>query len=434
MPGCGDREDVMEDLTAVVLGGGRGTRLYPLTRNRAKPAVPLAGNYRLIDVPVSNCINSGIDRIYVLTQFNSASLNQHVSRTYRFDTFSKGFVEILAAEQTPASSDWFQGTADAVRQAMHHITIHGCRDVLILSGDHLYRMDYTGFIEHHRGTGSDISIAVTPVASSKAHEFGILKADPDGWITEFREKPKGPALNEMRTDTRALGLSAAEARSHPYLGSMGIYLFSKESLKRALDTDPDAVDFAKEVIPRALKELKVSAFLFRGYWEDIGTIKSFYDVHMDLIKREPKFNIFDVDFRLFTRPRFLPGSRVNSGDVEKSILNAGCVIESARIRRSIIGIRSTIGKGAVIDRSVILGADYYSSAEDDGGNVPPLGIGANSVIRKAIIDTNVRIGKNVVLENRKKLRNYDDPEGNIYVRSGIIIVAKGAVIKDGTKF
>ena len=247
----------MEDLTAVVLGGGIGRRLYPLTRNRAKPAVPLAGNYRLIDVPVSNCINSGIDRIYVLTQFNSASLNQHVSRTYRFDTFSKGFVEILAAEQTPASSAWFQGTADAVRQAMPHLLDHGCRDVLILSGDHLYRMDYTGFIHRHRRMEADISIAVNPVTSLKAHEFGILQADADGWITEFREKPKGQALREIRTDTRALGLSAAEARKHPYLGSMGIYLFRTDRLKQALDRDPGIVDFAKEVIPRALKELSL---------------------------------------------------------------------------------------------------------------------------------------------------------------------------------
>ena len=424
----------MEDLTAVVLGGGVGRRLYPLTRNRAKPAVPLAGNYRLIDVPVSNCINSGIDRIYVLTQFNSASLNQHVSRTYRFDTFSKGFVEILAAEQTPASSAWFQGTADAVRQAMPHLLDHGCRDVLILSGDHLYRMDYTGFIHRHRRMEADISIAVNPVTSLKAHEFGILQADADGWITEFREKPKGQALGEIRTDTRALGLSAAEARKHPYLGSMGIYLFRTDRLKQALDRDPGIIDFAKEVIPRALKELKVSAFLYNGYWEDIGTIKSFYDAHMGLLVKEPEFNIFDVDFHLYTHPRFLPGSKVNRGDVEKSILNAGCVIEGARISQSIIGIRSIIGKGAVIEKSIILGADYYGSAIDARTGIPPLGIGARAVIKKAIIDTNVHIGKNVVLENRRRLRNYDDPEGNIYVRNGIIVVAKGAVIKDETKF
>ncbi len=428
------QKGVMEDITAVVLGGGRGRRLYPLTRNRSKPAVPLAGNYRLIDVPVSNCINSGIDRIYVLTQFNSASLNQHVSRTYRFDTFSKGFVEILAAEQTPASSSWFQGTADAVRQAMPHLTDPGCKDVLILSGDHLYRMDYTGFIQHHRRMEADISIAVNPVAASKASEFGILQADADGWITEFREKPKGTALREIRTDTRALGLSVAEARKHPYLGSMGIYLFKTKCLKQALDRDPEIIDFAKEVIPRALKERKVSAFLYKGYWEDIGTIKSFYDAHMGLLAKDPEFNIFDVDFHLYTHPRFLPGSKVNRGNIEKSILNAGCVIDSARISQSIIGIRSIIGKGAVIERSIILGADYYDPAKNRKTGTPPLGIGPRAVIRKAIIDTNVHIGKNVVLENRKRYRNYDDPKGNIYVRDGIIVIAKGAVIKDGTKF
>ncbi|MBN2071068.1 MAG: glucose-1-phosphate adenylyltransferase [Candidatus Krumholzibacteriota bacterium] len=424
----------MGDITAVVLGGGRGTRLYPLTRNRSKPAVPLAGNYRLIDVPVSNCINSGIDRIYVLTQFNSASLNQHISRTYRFDNFSKGFVEILAAEQTLASSAWFQGTADAVRQAMPHLTDRQSEDVLILSGDHLYRMDYTGFIRHHRKMGADISIAVKPVTAAKAKGFGILQADAEGWITEFREKPKGKALRDIRTDTRALGLSPTQAKKHPYLGSMGIYLFKTDRLREALDLDPEIIDFAKQVIPRALKERRVSAFPHEGYWEDIGTIRSFYDAHMKLLSKDPEFNIFDVDFHLYTHPRFLPGSRVNRGVVEKSILNAGCIIDRASIRHSIIGIRSMIGKGAKIENSIILGADYYDSDKDRVPGVPPLGIGPNAVIKKAIIDTNVHIGKNVVLENRKRLRKYDDPEGNIYVRDGIIVLAKGSVIRDGTKF
>lgn len=423
----------MEEITAVILGGGRGTRLYPLTRNRSKPAVPLAGNYRLIDVPVSNCINSKINRIYVLTQFNSASLNQHVSRTYRFDIFSKGFVEILAAEQTPASSAWFQGTADAVRKALPHLTNYPCRDVLILSGDHLYRMDYRNFIRNHREKNADISIAVHPATAAKAPELGILHADAKGWITEFREKPAGRELKKMKTDTRALGLTGSEARRRPYLGSMGIYLFKLEVLEKALASDPEIVDFAKELIPRAMISRKVSAWLFDGYWEDIGTIKSFYDAHMQLLAAKPKFNIFDVDFPLYTHPRFLPGSRVNKGTIERSILNAGCIIDRATIRKSIIGIRSMIGAGAIIEKSMILGADSYDAAAP-ASTIPPLGIGRGAVIKRAIIDTNVRIGKNVALENRKRYRNYDDPEEKIYVRDGIIVVAKGAVIRDGTKF
>ncbi len=424
----------MEEITAVILGGGRGTRLYPLTRNRSKPAVPLAGNYRLIDVPVSNCINSKINRIYVLTQFNSASLNQHVSRTYRFDIFSKGFVEILAAEQTPASSAWFQGTADAVRKALPHLTNYPCRDVLILSGDHLYRMDYRNFIRNHREKNADISIAVHPATAAKAPELGILHADAKGWITEFREKPAGRELKKMKTDTRALGLTGSEARRRPYLGSMGIYLFKLEVLEKALASDPEIVDFAKELIPRAMISRKVSAWLFDGYWEDIGTIKSFYDAHMQLLAAKPKFNIFDVDFPLYTHPRFLPGSRVNKGTIERSILNAGCIIDRATIRKSIIGIRSMIGAGAIIEKSMILGADSYDAAPAPASTIPPLGIGRGAVIKRAIIDTNVRIGKNVALENRKRYRNYDDPEEKIYVRDGIIVVAKGAVIRDGTKF
>ncbi len=424
----------MEDVTAVILGGGRGTRLYPLTRNRSKPAVPLAGNYRLIDVPVSNCINSRLDRIYVLTQFNSASLNQHISRTYRFDNFSEGFVEILAAEQTLTSSDWFQGTADAVRQVLPHLRDYGSRDVLILSGDHLYKMDYRGFVRHHRSSDTDISIAVCPVTPSKAPGLGILRADRRGRITQFREKPKGKALREMRTDTRALGLRATEARHRPYLGSMGIYLFKFDVLTEALERDRRIIDFAKELIPEALDRLRVGAFLHDGYWEDIGTIKAFYKAHIDLLAPVPKFNIFDTETPLYTHPRFLPGSKVNEGKIERSILNAGCIVDRATIRSSIIGIRSRIGVGALIERSLVIGADYFDSGKRDAKGVPPLGIGPGSVIRKAIIDTNVRIGRKVVLENAGRLRNYDDPDERIFVRDGIIVVPKGTVLEDGFRF
>ncbi len=424
----------MEDVTAVILGGGRGTRLFPLTRSRSKPAVPLAGNYRLIDVPVSNCINSGVDRIYVLTQFNSASLNQHISRTYRFDTFSEGFVEILAAEQTLTSSDWFQGTADAVRQALPHLTHYPCRDILILSGDHLYRMDYREFVRHHRETGADISIAVSPVSSTRAPELGILHANAKGWISEFREKPKGAALRRMKTDTNALGLAAGEARKHPYLGSMGIYLFRLDVLREALTRDSGIIDFAKEVIPQALSRGKVGAFIYKGYWEDIGTIKSFYEAHMDLVAIQPKFNLFDAVFPLFTHPRFLPGSKVNMGNIRRSILNAGCIIDRATIADSIIGIRSVIGDGARIDRSLILGADGYDPPDRKIGRLPRMGIGPGTVIHRAIVDTNVRIGRDVVLRNLRKHRHYDDPQKRLFVRDGIIVVPKGAVIEDGTKF
>ncbi|MCK4538671.1 MAG: glucose-1-phosphate adenylyltransferase [Candidatus Krumholzibacteria bacterium] len=424
----------MEEITAIILGGGRGTRLFPLTRSRSKPAVPLAGNYRLIDVPVSNCINSEIERIYVLTQFNSASLNQHISRTYRFDTFSSGFVEILAAEQTLVSTGWFQGTADAVRRAIPHLSGGPSRDVLILSGDHLYRMDYREFARAHRERDADISIAVSPVNASRAPAFGILRADDGGWITEFREKPRGANLLKMKTDTRGLGLSAAEARRRPYLGSMGIYLFKLDVLKKVLQDNPDIIDFAKQLIPQALDAGKVGAYLYNGYWEDIGTIKSFYDAHMDLISIEPKFNLFDASFPLYTHPRFLPGSKVNRGDVSRSVLNAGCIIDRAVIKKSIIGLRSVIGAGATIENSLVMGADAYDPPGAASKNKPRMGIGPGTFIRRAIIDTNVRIGRKVVLRNIKKYRNHDDPDGRIYVRDGIIVIPKGTVIKDGTKF
>lgn len=421
----------MQDVTAVVLGGGRGTRLFPLTKLRSKPAVPLAGKYRLIDVTVSNCINSKIDRIYVLTQFNSASLNQHISRTYRFDSFSDGFVEILAAEQTPASSEWFQGTADAVRQALPHLENHPCRDVLVLSGDHLYRMDYRRFILKHRRTGADITIAVKPVPVSKGHELGILKANGRGRITEFREKPRGGDLKEMKTDTGKLGLSAADARRRPYLGSMGIYLFRHEALKETLGGKQNVVDFARELIPGALKDLKVRAHLYDGYWEDIGTIGAFYRAHRDLVTAVPRFNLFDANFPIYTHPRFLPGIKVNRGEIERSILNDGGIIERSVIKRSVIGVRSRIGARTSIEDSLVMGADYFDETEVCGRKMPPVGIGKACRIRRAIIDKNVRIGDRVILENIKKLRSYDDPEERFYIRNGIIVVVKGAVIESG---
>jgi len=421
----------MHDVTAVVLGGGRGTRLFPLTKTRSKPAVPLAGKYRLIDVTVSNCINSKIERIYVLTQFNSASLNQHISRTYRFDSFSNGFVEILAAEQTPASSDWFQGTADSVRQALPHLNNYPCRDVLILSGDHLYRMDFRDFLFKHRRSKADVTIAVKPVQASRAHEFGILRATARGRIIEFREKPRGKGLDGMKTDTERLGLSASEARRRPYLGSMGVYLFRFDVLREMLCDEPGSIDFAKELIPAALKPRKVTAYLYDGYWEDIGTIRSFYQAHRDLVSMLPKFNLFDASFPIYTHARFLPGIKVNKGRIQQSILNDGGIIDRSTIKRSIIGVRSRIGAGCVIEDSLVMGADYFDTVEVCGRVPPQVGIGPGCRIRRAIIDKNVRIGKKVVLENRKRLRTYDDPEERFYIRDGIIVVAKGAVLEDG---
>lgn len=433
--GAAARERTMDDITAIVLGGGRGTRLYPLTRNRSKPAVPLAGNYRLIDVPVSNCINSDINRIYVLTQFNSASLNTHISSTYRFDTFSRGFVEVLAAEQTLSSSDWFQGTADAVRQVMPHLTDFKARDVLILSGDHLYRMDYREFARHHRETGADITIAVHPVPPSSAPDLGILHADSKGWITEFMEKPHGRELASMRTDTRSLGLTATEARRRPYLGSMGIYIFRAGALAECLGSDVSSIDFAREIIPDALRSMKVSAYVFDGYWEDIGTIRSFYDAHMELLAPVPKMNLFDADFPIYTHPRFLPGSKIRKGEIIRSMINAGCIIDKATIRHSIIGLRSRIGAGAVIEDSLVFGADFYElDRKRKKKTPPPIGIGSGSVIRRAVIDKNVRIGRNVVLENAKKLNKYDDPEERFFVRDGIIVVPKNAIVPDRMRF
>jgi glucose-1-phosphate adenylyltransferase len=422
----------MRDVVALILGGGRGTRLFPLTKTRSKPAVPLAGNYRLVDVTVSNCINSKIDRIYVLTQFNSASLNQHISKTYRFDTFSSGFVEVFAAEQTPSSLDWFQGTADAVRKVLPHVSNFNPSDVIILSGDHLYRMDYVDFLARHRMLDSEITIAVKPVSASRASEFGILHADGRGRIVEFREKPKGKLLADMRSNTKTLGLSAAESRRRPYIGSMGVYLFKFETLKNVLERDPRMIDFAKEIIPDALARLKVHAYLFDGYWEDIGTIPSFYHAHMDLLAPLPPFNLFDERHPLYTHYRFLPGPKINEGRIDKSILGSGSIVERSTVTRSIIGVRERIGAGTTIEDSIVMGADYYELPWEERDRVP-IGIGRKCVIRRSIIDKNARIGERVALVNRKGLETFDDPQERYYIRSGIIIVPKGATLEDGTE-
>jgi glucose-1-phosphate adenylyltransferase len=425
-----------ENVIAVILGGGAGSRLFPLTRDRSKPAVPLGGKYRLIDVPISNCINSSITQIFVLTQYNSASLNRHISRTYRFSSFSTGFVEVLAAEQRSDSPEWFQGTADAVRQMLPHIRDWRVNTLLILSGDHLYRMDYRKFLARHFDTKADITVSVIPSRRDEASGFGLLKTDDSGRIIEFREKPKGDALEAMSVDTTQFGLTVEEAEKRPFLASMGIYVFNYERLVELLKEDETRVDFGGEIIPSAIKNLNVQAHSFKDYWEDIGTIGAFYEANLDLASPLPKFNFFDTEAPIYTRSRYLPPSKVHACDIDNSMISEGCILNGVYARNSIIGLRSRIDEGAKIENSIVMGADYFESFEEIKSNVtnakPHLGIGQNSVIRRAIIDKNARIGKNVQLINKNNVENKEDESGCYYIREGIIIVPKNAIIKDET--
>ncbi len=424
----------MRDVFAVILGGGQGTRLFPLTQERSKPAVPLGGKYRLIDIPVSNCINSDIIKMYVLTQFNSASLNHHISRTYRFSAFSDGFVEILAAEQTPENVSWFQGTADAVRQNLRHFTDPSGKLMLILSGDHLYRMDYRDFVARHRATKADVSVSVIPVVEKEASEFGLLKADSSGRIIEFAEKPQGDALKAMRVDTTVFGLTSEEALERPYLASMGIYIFNRPFLEKLLNENSSYVDFGKDIIPAVIKDYNVQAFLFDGYWEDIGTISAFYRANLDMTGILPKFNFFDANAPIYTRPRYLPATKMRGCKVREAIISDGCIINEAYIERSIIGLRCRIGGGTRIENTMIMGSEVYQSLEeldrDRRNGIPWVGIGEGTIIRKSIIDSNARIGSNVRILNEKGLVHHDGD--NYYIREGIVIVAKNATIPDGT--
>jgi len=424
------------NLLAVILGGGAGTRLFPLTQQRSKPAVPLGGKYRLVDVPISNCINSDVIRIFVLTQYNSASLNRHIAQTYHFSTFANAFVEILAAEQTPESGQWFQGTADAVRQVLPHIRDWRINTLLILSGDHLYRMDYRDFLKRHYETDADITISVIPVPADSASEFGLLKTDAAGRIVEFSEKPKGDALESMRVDTTTMGLNAADALARPYLASMGIYVFKYDRLEQLLAEDTQHVDFGREVIPGAIGRYNVQGFLFDGYWEDIGTIAAFYKANLDMTAAIPPFNLFDAEAPLLSRARYLPPSKFDSCEIRDSIVSDGCIINGAKINRSVIGLRSRIAEGAQLDSAYMMGADYYQTLEemstDLTSNFPRIGVGANTIITRAIIDKNARIGSSVSLVNEAKAFEANGPDGSYFIRDGIIIVPKNAVIKDGT--
>jgi glucose-1-phosphate adenylyltransferase len=427
-----DRHNVL----SVILGGGAGSRLFPLTQQRSKPAVPLGGKYRLVDIPISNCINSDVIKIFVLTQYNSASLNRHIARTYRFSQFSDGFVDILAAEQTPESPQWFQGTADAVRQVLPHISDWGINTLLILSGDHLYRMDYRKFLDRHFESNADVTVSVVPCTPSAAEEFGLLKTDAAGRITEFSEKPKGEALEAMRVDTTAFGLTPEEAAARPFLASMGIYVFKFDRLEKLLAEDKSWVDFGREIIPGAIRNYNVQAFLFDGYWEDIGTIDAFYLANLDMTSPMPKFNLFDTNAPIYTRARYLPPSKVHNCDVRDSIISEGCIINDAALFRSIIGLRSRIGKGSRIEASILMGSDYYQSIEDMRADIaegtPRIGIGENTIIRRAIIDKNARIGSNVRLLNESGVENMDAGDASYYIRDRIIIVPKNATVPDGT--
>ncbi len=427
----------MKNVLAIILGGGQGSRLYPLTKTRAKPAVPVAGKYRLIDIPVSNCINSGIEKIYILTQFNSASLNRHVNQAYRPASYSDGFVEILAAQQTPDSPDWFQGTADAVRRYAWLLESWDVTEYLILSGDQLYNMDYEKFVQHHRETNADITLSVLPVDQKKATAFGLLKTDETGRVVKFLEKPKGEALEEMRVDTTSLGLSAEDAKFKPFIASMGIYVFNKQAMMKMLSDNPDFTDFGKEIIPSAIANANVQAHLFSDYWEDIGTIESFYQANLDLTRHpDTAFNFYEAKKPIYTRARYLPPSKVHDSRVKDSIIGEGCLLNQATITNSVVGIRMHIDANCTIEDTLLMGCDFYQPqderAKDLKNGKVPMGIGENTIIRHAIIDKNARIGKNVQIINKDRVQDVNREEAGYCICNGIVVVVKNAVIPDNT--
>jgi glucose-1-phosphate adenylyltransferase len=427
----------MKKVLAIILGGGAGTRLYPLTKQRAKPAVPLAGKYRLIDIPVSNCINSEITNIYVLTQFNSASLNRHIARTYNFAGFTDGFVEVLAAQQTPENPNWFQGTADAVRQYLWLLSEWDVDHYLILSGDHLYRMDYRLFLKRHQETNADITLSVLPVDQQAASGFGLIKVDQNGRVVDFSEKPTGEDLTRMRVDTTAFGLNPEEARQKPYMASMGIYIFNRQVLIDTLKRSHESTDFGKEIIPAAAKNGNVQTYLFNDYWEDIGTIASFYEANLALTHQpQPAFSFYDEDAPIYTRSRYLPPTKLLDCHVTESIIGEGCILKNCQIQHSVLGVRSRIESGCVIDNSLLMGSDFYQGFGErdstDQHSKIPVGIGADSIVRRAIIDKNACIGRNVQIINKNRVEEAERESEGFYIRSGIIVVLKNAVIPDGT--
>ena len=419
-----------QEILAVILGGGAGTRLYPLTASRSKPAVPIAGKYRLVDIPISNCINCGISRMFVLTQFNSASLNRHIKNTYHFSAFSSAFVDILAAEQTPDNPTWYQGTADAVRQCLRHIGPFESDYVLILSGDQLYQMDFNEMLENHKKTGADISIATIPVAARDASDFGIMKKNDEGYITSFTEKPKKDMLPDWESDTG----EEMKKKGKVYLASMGIYIFTRKMLFDLLQSEyKEGTDFGKEIIPQSIQKYKVASYQYDGYWTDIGNIYSFFEANLNLTADLPEFNLFDNSKAIYTRARMLPPAKISGTTLEKTLIAEGCIINASRIENSVAGIRSRIEHGTTVVSSYVMGNDYFETLDDiasaNKSGIPLLGIGHRCYIRNAIIDKNVRIGNDVRINGGNHLENSDH---SLYtIKDGVVVVKKGAVIPNG---
>jgi glucose-1-phosphate adenylyltransferase len=427
---------MQRDVLGIILGGGRGSRLYPLTMLRSKPAVPIAGKYRLIDIPISNCINSGCNRIYVLTQFLSVSLHRHISNTYKFDPFSRGFVEILAAQQTNEASDWYQGTADAVRQNIRYVHEDPCRDILILSGDQLYRMDYRQMHKTHVESDADVTIAVLPVNAEATTGFGIVRLSDKGRVAGFIEKPQTPdLLRPFYTSTEFIETRGIVCNDRNYLASMGIYLFKRDTLFSLLNASPLATDFGKEIFPRIIGHMNVQAHLFDGFWEDVGTIKSYHEANLALCAPNPPFEFHHGGGVIYTRARYLPASRVNASKLENTLISDGCVIgEGTTIQRCVVGIRTQIGKNVTLKNSVIIGADSIETpAEKDAARrrgIPNMGIGSGTIIDNAILDKDCCVGENVRITNKENVKN---AEGKNYViRDGIVVIPKGAIVDDGT--
>lgn len=428
-----DLGSISRKTLAIIMGGGAGTRLFPLTKDRSKPAVPLGGKYRLVDIPISNCINSGLRQMYVLTQFNSTSLIRHIAASYKFDQFSRSFVEILAAQQTPEGANWYQGTADAVRQNLRDFTKQPYDYFIILSGDQLYRMDYRTVLKQHIEKKSDITIATIPVDRKSASDFGIMHTDPERKIIRFEEKPKQPALlDELRIPgplLRELGKAESEEL---YQASMGIYVFNRDALLEALNND--LVDFGKHIIPQSIKKYPVHAYIFQGYWEDIGTIRAFFDANLNLTNTKPPYSFFDTKAPVYTHARFLPASKIDGATIKHAIVSDGCIVADAHLERAVVGVRSFIGAGTTVRNSIIMGSDFYeadlASREKPSAVTIGFGIGQNCTIDHAIIDKNARIGDGAVVTPEGKPENMDGE--NFYIRDGIIIVPKNAEIPAGT--
>ncbi len=426
----------MVSVLSLILGGGRGTRLFPLTARRSKPAVPVAGKYRLIDIPISNCINSGMQRIYVLTQFLSVSLHRHIANTYKFDPFSQGFVEVLAAQQTNETTDWYQGTADAVRQQVRYVAEEACSEVLILSGDQLYRMDFQQLLKTHKDTKADVTIAVLPVPQSQVSGFGVVRLDDTGRVTGFAEKPQTEEQQKpFWTSPEWMHKHGIVSHGRPYLASMGIYLFKRDALLELLMAKPLATDFGKEVFPRSIKTHHVQAHLFDGYWEDLGTVKAYHEASLALASDQPPFDFHSPEGVIYTRMRFLPASRISNASLKQCLVSDGCVVaEGTQVERCVIGVRSRIGRNVVLRDTVIIGADRFETDADRAANrtkgLPDLVVGDGCVIERAILDKDCRIGRHVKIINQKGVENAD--ADNFVIRDGIVAIPRGAVIPDGT--